>query len=59
MLVLESRSEFTKTLQPSGRAMDTLAGVNVLNLDNPAPSSAHWVDGMHAESTIANEPRHH
>ena len=39
--------------------MDTLAGVNVFNLDNLAlRRPTGLMDGMHAESEIANEPQH-
>jgi hypothetical protein len=48
-----------QTLQSAGGAVDALAGVNVLNLDNPAASSAHSVDGMHAEPAITDKPGHH
>ena len=37
-----------QTLQLSGRAMETLTGVNVLDLNNPGAPPAHCLDGMHA-----------
>jgi hypothetical protein len=48
-----------QALQHSGIAMETLARINVFDLNNPGAPPARGVDSMHAEPAIANEPRHH
>jgi hypothetical protein len=39
--------------------MDALAGVDVLDFNNPAAPTADSVDGVYAEPAVADEPRHH
>ena len=51
MPVLESRSEGA-TLQSARGAMGALAGVNVLNLDNPAAPATHSVDDVRKYSMM-------
>jgi hypothetical protein len=46
------------SLQPWGRPMKTLAGVNVLDLYEATGARAYSVDGVHAEFATANKPRH-
>ena len=48
-----------QALQHSGIAMETLACIDVFDLNNPGAPPARGVDSMHAEPAIANEPRHH
>jgi hypothetical protein len=50
--------QMKQTLQPSRRAIHTLACVDVLNLNDPAAPSAHRIDGMHAEPAVTDQPRH-
>ena len=39
--------------------MEAFATIDFFNLDDTAFAPAHRIDGMHAESPVANEPRHH
>jgi hypothetical protein len=48
-----------QALQHSGIAMETLACIDVFDLNNPGAPPARGVDSMHAEPAIANEPGHH
>jgi hypothetical protein len=48
-----------QSLQSSGRAMDALACVYVLDLDYAAFLLADCVDSMDAKAATTNEPRNH
>jgi len=39
--------------------MHTLAGIDVLDLDNPAAPAAYSVDGVYPKAATTNKPRHH
>jgi len=48
-----------KSLHFASRSMEAFATIDFFNLDDTAFAPAHRIDGMHAESAVANEPRHH
>jgi len=45
-----------EVLQLSGRAMETLACLDIFDLNDPGASPADRVDGVHAKPAVANEP---
>jgi hypothetical protein len=39
--------------------MESLACIDHFDFDDPAFAATHCVDGMHADRTIIDKPRHH
>jgi hypothetical protein len=46
-------------LQPSSGSVETLATIDLFNLDDRDLEPAYSIDGMHARPAIANEPRNY
>jgi hypothetical protein len=47
-----------QALQPLGRTVDALSGVDILHLDDPTSAPLDCIDGVHSVPAITNEPRH-
>jgi hypothetical protein len=48
-----------QSLKPPGGAVEPLACIDYLDFDDPAFASAYGINGMHADRTIIDKPRHH